>query len=53
MRKLIRYLTHKHDYVKVGFKQIEVNHIRYFIWKHRCLKCGETKWDDDPFDTMN
>ena len=50
MKKLWVWLTHKHDYVQVGFKQAEDAHERYSIRKYECQSCKKVKWIDGRLD---
>lgn len=41
---------HKHQFEKIGFKQIYGEYTRYSIRQYRCEICGKEKWVDGRFD---
>lgn len=50
--KLIKLITHKHNYVKVSFRVEEDGDIRFSMRKYKCLDCGKEKWVDGRFDHL-
>lgn len=50
MERFIRWLLHKHQYEKVGFKQVENQFERFSLRKYQCQTCGKSKWVDGRFD---
>jgi hypothetical protein len=48
--KWFEKLFHKHDYVKVGFRQEEDGDVRYSVRKYQCHTCEKIKWVDGRFD---
>lgn len=45
-------IAHKHQYVKIGFKQAEDQFSRYSIRKYQCQTCQKIKWVDGRMDYL-
>jgi hypothetical protein len=52
IKKIIKLITHKHEYVKIGFRQVSNNYIRYSIRKYKCKDCGKEIEVDGRFDNI-
>lgn len=51
--KIVQRLKHKHNFVKIGYRQTEDRFERYSIRHYHCQACGKEKWVDGRYDTIN
>ena len=42
----------KHNWVKIGFREVENTETRYSMRHYECEKCGKRKWVDGRTDTL-
>lgn len=54
MLKLLKQIFHKHDWVKVDFRQGHdgYRNIRYSIGIYKCSECGKIKEIDERYETI-
>lgn len=50
IQKLWKRMTHKHNYIQVGFEQAESSYERYSIRIYKCSKCHKIKRIDGRLD---
>jgi hypothetical protein len=50
MKDLLKNIFCKHQYTKIGFRQVENSYMRYSLRLYECQCCGKTKWVDGRFD---
>ena len=43
----------KHEYYKVGFREVENEDTRYSERLYKCDKCGHEEWVDGRYDYIN
>ncbi|MFE8701141.1 hypothetical protein ACFYKX_11100 [Cytobacillus sp. FJAT-54145] len=51
-KKVIALLKHKHEYTKVGFREVDNGYVRYSIRTYQCKTCGKEIEVDGRFDNM-
>lgn len=52
MKSFLMKLFCKHDWVKIGFREVENTETRYSMRHYECEKCGKRKWVDGRMDTL-
>ena len=50
LKRLIARLKHKHEFVKISFREASYGYVRYSIRTYRCKSCGTIREVDGRFD---
>lgn len=50
--KKLKEIFCRHNYVKVGFKEEELNNIMFSMRLYKCRKCGKEVWIDGRKDYL-